>query len=67
MRGYHYCQFCEATSEPPRQLRADIDLYESPDVAHGNGEVWVTDGDGTRFAAPCLIVHYIDAHGLPTA
>lgn len=62
MRGYHYCQFCEAASPPAKLLRADIRLYEEPDVAHGNGEIWVTDGDGMNFAAPVLILHYIDEH-----
>jgi hypothetical protein len=63
MRGYHYCQFCEATAEPPKLLRADIRLYEAPEVARGNGEIWITDHNGTNFAAPRLIVHYIDEHG----
>jgi hypothetical protein len=63
MRGYHYCQFCQAVSRPPRLLRADIRLYEPPDVAHGNGEIWITGPDGVNFAAPVLIVHYIDEHG----
>jgi hypothetical protein len=62
MRGYHYCQFCQAIAEPPKLLRSEIRLYEASDVAHGNGEIWIADHDGTNFAAPCLIVHYIDEH-----
>jgi hypothetical protein len=43
-------------------------LYETPDVARGNGEVWITAAVGATYAAPVLIVHYIDAHAyLPPA
>jgi hypothetical protein len=63
MRGYHYCQFCLATAGPERLLRADIRLYEAPDVARGNGEIWLTSPGGTNFAAPVLVTHYIDEHG----
>lgn len=61
-RGYHYCQFCMTTAGPGLLLRADINLYEDPDVARGNGEIWLTSPSGTNFAAPALIAHYIDAH-----
>ncbi|TQJ21288.1 hypothetical protein FBZ33_1505 [Micromonospora sp. A202] len=57
MRGYHYCQFCEAAVEPPRVIRADIRLYDAPDVGRGSGEIWLTGVDGTNFAAPALIGH----------
>lgn len=62
MRGYHYCQFREAAVEPLRVIRADILLYEAPDVARGNGEIWLTGVDGTNFAAPVLIGHYVEEH-----
>ncbi|MFI5837781.1 hypothetical protein ACIA5A_29295 [Micromonospora sp. NPDC051300] len=62
MRGYHYCQFCLAMAEPPRLIRADARFYEAPDVARGNGEIWLTGGDGTNFAAPTLIGHYVEEH-----
>jgi hypothetical protein len=62
MRGYHYCQFCMASAPLPRILGTDTNLVEMPDVARGNGEIWITRPDGTNFAAPQLIVHYIDEH-----
>ncbi|MGW3783596.1 DUF7919 family protein [Micromonospora chokoriensis] len=62
MRGYHYCQFCAATVEPPRVIRADMRLYEAPDVARRNGEIWLTGVEGTNFAAPVLIGHYVEEH-----
>ncbi|MEU7928306.1 hypothetical protein [Micromonospora sp. NPDC049107] len=62
MRGYHYCQFCPGAAEPLRLIRADIRLPEAPDVARGNGEIWLTAVDGTNFAAPALIGHYVEEH-----
>lgn len=69
MRGIHYCQFCERTAAPPNLLRAEINLFEPLDVAFGNGEIWITATDGTNYAAPALIAHYVDAHAYlpPTA
>ncbi len=43
-------------------MRADTRLYEAPDVKRGNGEIWLTIHDGTNYAAPTLILHYIDEH-----
>lgn len=62
MRGYHYCQFCPGAAEPPRVVREDMRGYEAPDVARGNGEIWLTGVDGTTFAAPVLIGHYVEDH-----
>lgn len=62
-RGYHYCQFCLAKAPAPRLLREDIRLYEPPDVARSHGEIWLTALDGTRYAAPEMLAHYVDAHG----
>ena len=31
--------------------------------AHGNGEIRVTGADGTVYAAPILIAHYVSVHG----
>jgi hypothetical protein len=63
MRGYHYCQFCEADSGPRRLWGDAIRLHELSDVAHGNGEIWITGPDGANYAAPVLVIHYIDEHG----
>lgn len=63
MRGYHYCQFCWAEAEPPVQAEHNPHLTVShDDVARGNGELWFTAPDGTHYAAPTLIIHYIDDH-----
>lgn len=63
MRGYHYCQFCWAEAGPPVYAEHNPHLTVShDDVAHGNGELWFTAPDGTHYAAPTLVVHYIDEH-----
>lgn len=64
MRGFHYCELCDA--ESPIRLAAPV---ERGYVALGSGEIHVRGADGTRFAAPTLVVHYITDHGYrpPTA
>lgn len=56
-RGLHYCDFCNA--ESPIEARS----ASMPDLRAflGSGEIWIEDGDCV-YAAPTLIIHYIDAH-----
>jgi hypothetical protein len=62
-RGYHDCEFCEVES-PIRVSRTD-DPSTYADL--GNGEIHIDGPDGA-FAAPTLLIHYIDDHGyLPPA
>jgi len=58
MRGFHYCDFCDAES-PIVAFASDA---PSTPAYLGSGEVRVEAGD-IVYAAPTLIVHYIDAHG----
>jgi len=51
-RGHHVCQYCDPSG---------IDRYGG-DNARGNGEIRVTGSNGTMYAAPVLICHYIQAH-----
>jgi hypothetical protein len=46
-RGWHFCDLCPRAGE---------------DGAHGHGEIWAVGSDGTRFAAPSLIAHYVETH-----
>jgi hypothetical protein len=63
MRGRHVCQFCwEATGPPTFSDRLPNLIISHEDLPRGNGEIWITAPDGTNFAAPTLIVHYIDEH-----
>ncbi|MBC8289282.1 MAG: hypothetical protein H8E37_03095 [Planctomycetes bacterium] len=45
-RGFHVCQFCS------EQMR----------LVTGNGEIWVRGPDGTLYAAPKMILHYVNEH-----
>ncbi len=53
--GVHRCSFCRFTGGPGT-LR-----FESTTVAIGSSTLFVP-GDGLVYAAPSLLVHYIDAH-----
>jgi len=57
MRGYHYCQFCdEEPVVPPRRPGQRAEPL-------GTAEIWVLGLDGIMYAAPDLIIHYIERHG----
>ena len=68
-RGFHICELC---AEPPDLVKTTIpnSVVLDPNcpwaqwVAQrkSNGEIRVSSG-GVTFAAPVLIVHYIEAHG----
>jgi hypothetical protein len=73
-RGYHICEVC---SEPPGLIKATIPdrVTIDPNCSwakwrgqrKSNGEIRVSY-EGVTFAAPLLIVHYIEEHGyLPPA
>jgi hypothetical protein len=52
-RGLHFCDLCP----PPPDDDYELDAYPS-----GSAEVRAVAEDGTRFAAPSLIFHYVTAH-----
>ena len=56
MRGWHRCELCE---DPPYPARMDVD---GAPVTLGDAEIRVEASDGTTFAAPSLLAHYIDVH-----
>jgi hypothetical protein len=62
MRGYHHCQFCERAARLHAVMRPELRLVDAPDVARGNGEIWLTARGGTNYASPVMVVHYIDEH-----
>lgn len=77
MRGKHYCNLCPHEWGPQPERRDDRPLREQmrtppPDAVcrfeseewtiEGNGEIRVAEPDGTRWAAPRLILHYVLAH-----
>ena len=73
-RGKHICELC---AEPPNLVKTTLPnrVVLEPNCSwarwvgqhSSNGEIRVS-GDGVVFAAPVLIVHYIEAHSyLPPA
>jgi hypothetical protein len=51
-RGFHECEFCQAPTLP--LIEGGLKL--------GSAEIRVFADDGTIFAAPNLILHYVSAH-----
>jgi hypothetical protein len=58
MRGYHYCEFCDAESP----IRYPAPGTPRGRVSLGDAEIHVRGQNGVVYAAPTLIIHYIDAH-----
>ena len=57
-RGMHGCEFCGLSEPRPILDRAD------PNMMLGSAEIWIRDSkSGIVFAAPDLVIHYIDRHG----
>ena len=56
-RGSHFCPWCilRHTSGPEESP------YGNPNIARGNGEIWV-EGEDKIYAAPFMIIHYIEEH-----
>lgn len=57
-RGVHDCEFC--TAESPLRIPADVPRGF---VSLGFAELHVEGENGTVYAAPSLVVHYVEAHG----
>ncbi|MDX3592781.1 hypothetical protein PV749_16820 [Streptomyces sp. ID03-2B] len=57
MRGFHRCEFCDTD-------RVSVSGGPNGDtrVWLGSAEIRVTGEDGTIYAAPNLVIHYITAH-----
>lgn len=56
-RGYHPCGLCQ---DPPFPVEIQIDGLARP---LGDREIRVRGPDGTLYAAPSLVAHYIAEHG----
>jgi len=55
MRGYQNCEFCDAKFPIMVESKGERCVL-------GHGEIHVQATDGTIFAAPTLVVHYVEAH-----
>lgn len=57
-RGFHHCQLCSKTeAHPTRVVRGQCEAFL------GSAEIHVPGPDGTVYAAPDMIYHYIVDHG----
>lgn len=73
-RGYHICNICPSEDVTYTLSPGGLRMREFPPacavVSHrgaeatirGNGEVRVAETNGTRWAAPALVFHYVTAH-----
>jgi hypothetical protein len=57
MRGFHECDFCDVRSPIEKSIPS-----RGESVVLGMSELQVISASGQVFAAPSLIVHYIEAH-----
>ena len=57
-RGWHDCPFCDERSPLPLP-----GANPESEVLLGHSEIWVESDDGTIYAAPTLVCHYVAAHG----
>jgi hypothetical protein len=55
-RGWHRCELC---NDPDYPIRMDVD---GRSLSLGDAEIRVTGQDGTVYAAPSLIAHYVSEH-----
>ena len=55
-RGFYGCPFCGGYDDPTIQRGSERRLVL------GSAEVWIMGPNGTVFAAPDLIIHYMLAH-----
>jgi hypothetical protein len=61
MRGWHHCTLCEPPSGEGLPLPLEVDSPQGP-FPVGHGEIRL-GGEQKRFAAPHMIIHYVEDHG----
>jgi hypothetical protein len=59
MRGFHDCELCN--DESPIRIAPVQGVHGR--ISLGTGEIHVVGDGGVVYAAPTLIIHYIDKHG----
>jgi hypothetical protein len=53
-RGFHVCDLCDRPDS--------TELWEWSEGRRGNGEIHVRSRAGDVYAAPLLVVHYVEVH-----
>jgi hypothetical protein len=64
-RGMHFCDLCTPPEDcylDPRDRESTLRFFEWAKDRQGNGELRVRGCDGKVYAAPVMIVHYVEAH-----
>ena len=59
-RGAHMCDICPAPCV--RSTEQALRMIDPRPGTWGNGEIRISDGSGTTYVAPTLIVHYVIEH-----
>ncbi|MGW5722212.1 DUF7919 family protein [Amycolatopsis sp. NPDC003865] len=64
-RGYHLCELCGPRTGPGdfEPETVPFEFAERGQVTLGSAELRVPGPYGVRYAAPDLVVHYVDRHG----
>lgn len=69
MRGHQLCTLCPAPasagSDPVSLLKRDVQMstmWSGETLWLGASEIWIPNGQGGVYAAPSLIIHYVEAH-----
>jgi len=61
-RGFHQCEFCGTIRRLIRnQLGIPLE-WRGHNRNLGSAEIWVASKDGVMYAAPDMVIHYIEAH-----
>lgn len=61
-RGYHTCAFCTTDHAPHEPPAISIYVDEGRAIPLGDAEIWIESPQGPRYAAPDLVLHYVDSH-----
>ena len=61
-RGFHMCEFCS------NQMANEgiVAEWDGQSRRLGSAEIWIRSQSGVLYAAPDLIVHYVEFHGVST-
>jgi hypothetical protein len=60
-RGWHYCNLCPPSPGPELPRPVAVDSPEG-EFYVGHSEIRVVGPSGTRYAAPQMIIHYVETH-----
>lgn len=59
MRGWHDCPFCQ---EAPWEEQHPFTTLHGDRLLIGSDEIWIPGENGVIYAAPSLVIHYVEAH-----